>query len=32
MNAFLWERRPRHDGASQTNTNRPEGGAHTLIS
>jgi hypothetical protein len=30
MNAFfLWERRPRRDGALQTNTHRPGGGAPT---
>ncbi len=31
MNAFLWERRPRHDRASQTTAHRPEGGAPTGI-
>ena len=31
INAFLWERRPRRDRASQTTPHRPEGGAPTLI-
>ena len=31
MNAYLQERHPRHDEASQTTTHRPEGGAPKLI-